>query len=245
MNNIILPDWPAPQHIKALTTTRFGGVSQKPYQDFNLGAHVGDNPLAVAQNRQILREQLSLRNEPLWLNQVHGNEIIQADITEKTTPTADGSFTQKPNVVCTIMTADCLPILLCDRAGKQVAAIHGGWRSLAADIIDVALKQFAIPGQEILAWLGPAIGPEVFEVGDEVRDMFIAQDPQAELAFIATKPGKWLCNIYLIARQHLNKRGVTAIYGGNFCTYAESDRFFSYRRDQTTGRMASMIWKEE
>lgn len=275
MNNFISPDWPAPFNIKAISTTRLGGFSKLAYQGFNLGDHVGDDPTAVAQNRKLLREELSLITEPMWLSQVHGNQIINIDKTvdinsEKSrqlnysadkdyskanielnsvcnsaAPIADGAFTQQSNIICTVMTGDCLPIILCDRAGKSVAALHGGWRSLAAGIIEKAMLLFATPGKEILAWLGPAIGPEVYEVGDDVRDEFINRFSDAAAGFKSIKPNKWLCNLYLLAQQQLNHHSVTAIYGGNYCTYSDNERFFSARRDKNTGRMATLIWKEK
>ncbi len=244
---LIHPNWPAPAKVKALQTTRLGGVSQTPYVSLNLGAHVGDDALAVRDNRQLLRTYLP--SEPVWLNQVHGIEVIDA---AKNTglQNADASFTTQANVVCVTMTADCLPVLLCDRAGTVVSAVHAGWRGLCDGVIEAAIRKMAVPPDDILAWLGPAIGPNAFEVGDDVRQQFIAQNPQAEQAF---KPhpkqspnDKWLCDMYLIAKQRLVKLGITQIYGGDinedYCTYTDDMRFFSFRRDNVTGRMASMIW---
>lgn len=253
--SFITPSWPAPANVKALQTTRTGGVSHAPYDSLNLGAHVNDDAIAVAKNRQILSHYLP--SEPVWVNQVHGVEVIDAALST-CLQSADASYTTKPNVVCVTMTADCLPVLLCDKAGTVVAAVHAGWRGLCDGAIEAAVNKLPVEKNEILAWLGPAIGPDAFEVGDEVRQQFIQHDQQAEQAF---KPHvfhkinqKWLCNMYLIAQQRLHKLGVTQIYGGsdlelydenrseNFCTYTDEARFFSFRRDNVTGRMASLIW---
>jgi polyphenol oxidase len=240
--NFIEPNWPAPANVKALQTTRIGGVSQKPYASLNLGAHVNDDGIAVAKNRQLLSPYLP--SEPVWMNQVHGLEVIDA-AHSTCLPDADASFTMQANVVCVAMTADCLPVLLCDKAGTVVAAVHAGWRGLCDGVIEAAVNKLPVEKSEILAWLGPAIGPEAFEVGDEVRQQFLQHDSQAEQAF-KQNGGKWLCNMYLIAKQRLNKLGVTQIYGGSinedFCTYTDEARFFSFRRDNVTGRMASLIW---
>ncbi|NOU24114.1 MAG: peptidoglycan editing factor PgeF [Methylotenera sp.] len=240
--NFIIPNWPAPANVKALQTTRIGGVSHAPYASLNLGAHVNDDPIAVAKNRQLL--SLYLPSEPVWVNQVHGVEVIDA-AKSSCLQNADASFTTKPNVVCVTMTADCLPVLLCDKSGSVVAAVHAGWRGLCDGAIEAAVNKLAVDKREILAWLGPAIGPKAFEVGDEVREQFIAKDAQAETAFKANG-NKWLGDIYTIARQRLNNLSVTQIYGGsineNFCTYTDEARFFSFRRDNATGRMASLIW---
>lgn len=242
--DFITPDWPAPKHVKALQTLRTGGVSKAPYASLNLGAHVSDDPIAVAKNRQLLSPYLP--SEPVWVNQVHGVEVIDAAVSS-CLQNADASFTNKPNVVCVTMTADCLPVLLCDKKGSVVAAVHAGWRGLCDGVIEAAITKMQVPASEILVWLGPAIGPDAFEVGDDVREQFIAKDNQAALAF---KPlaDKWLCNMYLIATQRLNAQGVTEIYGAgvneDFCTYSDEARFFSFRRDNVTGRMATMIWLE-
>lgn len=240
--NFIQPNWPAPSNVKALQTTRTGGVSKDAYASLNLGAHVNDDPIAVAANRQLLSAYLP--SEPVWVNQVHGVTVIDA-ATSSCLENADASFTTKPNVVCVTMTADCLPVLLCDKNGTVVAAVHAGWRGLCDGVIEAAVAKMQVPPTEILVWLGPAIGPNAFEVGEDVREQFISKDANAALAF---KPhgDKWLCNMYLIARQRLHAVGVTEIYGAsvneNFCTYTDESRFFSFRRDNVTGRMASMIW---
>ena len=242
--DFIHPNWPAPPNVKALQTTRVGGVSKGAYASLNLGAHVNDDPIAVAANRQLL--SAFLPSEPVWVNQVHGVEVIDAAVSS-CLQNADASFTIKPNVVCVTMTADCLPLLLCDKKGSVVAAVHAGWRGLSDGVIEEALAKMQVPGSEILAWLGPAIGPDAFEVCDDVREQFLAKDSQAERAF-KRHGDKWLCNMYLIARQRLNAKGVTDIYGASvnedFCTYSDEARFFSFRRNNVTGRMASMIWLE-
>ncbi len=248
--DFIQPDWPAPRNVKALQTTRVGGVSVAPYASLNLGTHVNDDGIAVARNRQLLSPYLP--SEPVWVNQVHGIETIDAAKSD-CVQNADASFTTQRNVVCVTMTADCLPVLLCDAAGTIVAAVHAGWRGLCDGVIEAAIHKMNVPTSEILAWLGPAIGPTAFEVGHDVREAFIKHDAQAEQAFKALgahkndhESDKWLCDMYLIAKQRLNKLGVTQIYGASvnedFCTYTDDARFFSFRRDNVTGRMASLIW---
>lgn len=243
--NFIKPNWPAPKNVKVLQTIRAGGVSAAPFDSLNLGAHVNDDPIAVAANRQLLSDYVP--SEPVWVNQVHGVEVIDA-ATSSCLENADASFTTKFNVVCVTMTADCLPVLLCDKKGSVVAAVHAGWRGLCDGVIEAAVTKMQVPTSEMLVWLGPAIGPNAFEVGEDVREQFIATDADAALAF---KPhgDKWLCNMYQIARQRLHAVGVTEIYGASvnedFCTYTDEARFFSFRRDNVTGRMASMIWLEK
>ena len=234
----IIPDWPAPAHVKSLQTTRIGGVSTGRYASLNLGDHVKDNPLHVAHNRQSLSPFLP--TEPVWLQQVHGIRVIDAS-TSSCLEAADASFATRKEVVCVTMTADCLPILLCDEAGTAVAAIHAGWRSLCDGVIEATVNAMSIEAGRLMAWLGPAIGPDAFEVGSEVREQFMAQDMHAETAF-CPHGDKWLGDLYTIARQRLNTLGIHQIYGGGRCTYNESDTFFSFRRDGDTGRMATMIW---
>lgn len=240
----IVPDWPAPANVRALVTTRHGGVSVGPFASLNLGDHVGDDPAAVAENRRILRVRLPA--EPVWLKQVHGIQCCDAAACSNAkgsqTPEADAAYSHKPGVVCAVLTADCLPILLCDAAGTVVAAAHAGWRGLAAGVIESTVAAMGVPGEALLAWLGPAIGPRHFEVGGEVRDVFSAHDPQAARAFVARPDGKWLCDIYLLARQRLADLGVCRITSADFCTVRDTQQFFSYRRDGATGRMASLIW---
>lgn len=240
--SFITPNWPAPANVKTLQTTRIGGISKAPYFSLNLGEHVQDDPLAVAHNRQLLSPYLP--TEPVWMNQVHGVNVIDA-AKSGCLENADGAFSTQADVVCVTMTADCLPVLLCDKAGTVVAAVHAGWRGLCDGVIEAAIAKMPVNANDILTWLGPAIGPNAFEVGDEVRQQFIQQDAQALSAF---KPhgDKWLCDMYAIAKQRLNTVGVSHIYGGGineeFCTYTDKAQFFSFRRDNITGRMASRIW---
>jgi len=242
---LLVPDWPAPGRVRAVCTTRVGGVSRKPWDALNLGDHVGDSPEHVAVNRQRLAGRLELDAEAFgWLSQVHGTEVVTLPVTG--VPAADASTTRVPGRVCVILTADCLPVLFCNRAGTQVAAAHAGWRGLCAGVLEKTVSSFGDPGEEILAWLGPAIGPSSFEVGPEVRDEFVARDPASAVAFSVegARPGHFMADIYQLARQRLQAAGVTAVYGGGDCTLTDSDRFFSYRRDGNTGRMASLIWLE-
>ncbi|WP_027823240.1 peptidoglycan editing factor PgeF [Laribacter hongkongensis] len=233
--------WPAPARVRTLITTRDGGVSLAPYASLNLGQHVGDDPAAVAENRARLRACLPA--EPFWLNQVHGIGVQEACAdAPDVPPDADAGFTRQPGVVCAVMTADCLPVLLTDRSGSVVAAAHAGWRGLCNGIIEATIARMAVPASDILAWLGAAIGPDAFEVGPEVRAAFMAHDPTAASAFAAIPDGKYLADIYLLARQRLNACGVTEVHGGDACTVTERERYFSYRRDGRTGRMASLIW---
>ena len=240
MSAWLTPDWPAPARVKACVTTREGGVSLAPFDSLNLGDHVGDDPRAVAENRRRLTDQFVIT--PAWLQQVHGIAVVEADPTQ--VATADASWTATPGIACTAMTADCLPVLFCNRAGTRVAAAHAGWRGLANGVLEATLDSLAVPANEILAWLGPAIGPQAFEVGPEVREAFIAQRPEAVEAFAASpNAGKFLADIYQLARLRLAARGVTAVYGGGLCT-VNDPRFFSYRRNPRTGRFASLIWIE-
>lgn len=241
--NWIVPDWPAPANVRALVTTRMGGVSKAPYNDFNLALHVGDAQEDVLENRLDLLRLAGCR--PAWLEQVHGIAVVDANpqvVTE-----ADASFSRTPGIGCAIMTADCLPVLFCDRAGSRVAAAHAGWRSLCDGVLEATLDAaFAdVCPAEVLVWLGPAIGPDAFEVGPEVREAFLAANPDCASAFRpAARPGHFLGDLYQIARIRLAARGVTAVSGGGFCTYSDEQRFFSYRRDAVTGRMASLVWLE-
>ncbi|CAD5107931.1 peptidoglycan editing factor PgeF [Zestomonas carbonaria] len=237
----IVPDWPAPARVRACVTTRAGGVSEEPFASCNLGDHVGDDPAAVAENRRRLTAALGCR--PAWLRQVHGVRVVQADPTR--VEEADGCWTGAPGIACTAMTADCLPALFCDRAGSRVAAAHAGWRGLAGGVLEATLDALALPPDELLVWLGPAIGPQAFEVGTEVREAFVAQHVEAANAFVASvNPGKFMADIYQLARIRLAARGVTAVYGGGFCTVSDP-RFYSYRRAARTGRFASLIWLQE
>jgi YfiH family protein len=240
MSDWLIPDWPAPAGVKACVTTRADGVSLAPFDSLNLGDHVDDSPEAVAENRRRLTDQFSI--QPAWLKQVHGIAVAHAD--PSLTATADASWTATPGIACTAMTADCLPALFCDRAGTRVAAAHAGWRGLAAGVLEATLDSLAVPPEEVLVWLGPAIGPQAFEVGPEVRETFVEQLPEAAKAFVPSQnAGKFMADIYELARLRLATRGVTAVYGGGFCTVTDP-RFFSYRRSPRTGRFASLVWLE-
>lgn len=241
----LTPAWPAPANIRAVCTTRHGGVSVAPFDSLNLGDHVGDNPYAVARNRMIVGDTLQLPSEPLWLKQVHGVGVCGMDVGT-CYPTGDASTAFGTGQVCVIMTADCLPVLFCDKAGTRVAAAHAGWRGLEAGVLERTVESLQCPPADVLVWLGPAIGATAFEIGTEVREAFMQHAPVAANAFQPSgNAGKWLADIYLLARQRLNAVGVHAIFGGDLCTYTDAERFFSYRRDGQTGRMASLIWMAE
>lgn len=237
----IVPDWPAPPNVRALVTTRHGGVSAGPYASFNLGTHVGDAPLAVARNRANLRE--CLPDEPVWLNQVHGIEVVDA-VAPPREACGDASVASARSVVCAVLTADCLPVLFCDDAGHTVAAAHAGWRGLAGGVLEATVARMGVSPERLLVWLGPAIGPDAFEVGPEVRDAFLCRNPRAAMAFKpAATSGKLLGDLFALARLLLSDCGVTRVYGGGVCTYTDPERYFSYRRDGVTGRFASLVWR--
>lgn len=236
----IHPDWPAPAGVKALQTTRSGGISAAPYDSLNLGLHVGDDPVRVNRNRQALAPFMP--SEPVWLEQVHGTIVADADAAACRVH-ADACIARQRGSVCVVMTADCLPVLLCDEAGTVVGAVHAGWKGLAAGVIEATVKAMRGAPQELMAWFGPAIGPHAFEVGPEVRATFMAHDAKAQEAFIPLgTEGKYRADIYLLARQRLEALGISRIFGGTFCTYHQKDKFFSYRRDGVTGRMGTFIW---
>jgi len=237
----LIPDWPAPANIHAATTLRHGGMSLGAYAGLNLALHVGDNADKVRQNRQLIHEMLQLPAEPVWLEQIHSNRLIKAE-QGALLQQADASYTSEPRVVCAVLTADCLPLLVCDANGSQVAAIHAGWRGLLAGIIGNTVT--ALQSKDLMVWLGPAIGPDCFEVGTEVRDAFLVKSEAYTTAFKAQGNGKWLADIYQLARVDLAGLGITDVYGGHFCTVTEHERFYSYRRDKETGRMATLIWRE-
>ena len=240
---IIPANWDAPKNIIAFTTTRLGGISQMPYDGLNLGAHCGDQAEHVSINRQRLIDQQHLPTAPAWLQQVHGNTVIKIDTDHQTCP-ADASYTDRSKTICAILTADCLPILLCAKDGSQIAAIHAGWRSLASDIIAHTVKKLNVAPNELLAWLGPSISAAVYRVGSEVRNVFVKKDPAATAAFTANENQSWLANLPLLAQQHLSALNIKAIYNSDCCTYTQADLFYSYRRDgNNTGRMASLIYK--
>lgn len=237
--SLIVPDWPAPKNVRAFITTREGGVSRPPFDSLNLGDHVGDDPASVAQNRALVRALTPA--EPLWLKQVHGTRVVDAGAAEIGCE-ADASVAHAAGQVCVVMTADCLPALFCNRSGTVVAAAHAGWRGLLDGVLEAAVASMAVAGEDIMAYLGPAIGPQAFEVGDEVRQAFVAHDAKAAEAFTAASQGKWLADIYLLARQRLAQVGVQDVHGGTDCTVSDAKRFYSYRRDGQTGRMAAVVW---
>ncbi|ASF44677.1 peptidoglycan editing factor PgeF [Methylovulum psychrotolerans] len=234
------PDWPAPAQIRAATTLRTGGFSLPPYASLNPALHVGDDAGTVTQNRQHIRAMLALPAEPVWLAQTHSDQVVDAAIVSGVV-SADASFTDQAGVVCAVLTADCLPVLVCSADGQKVAAIHAGWRGLAAGIISKTIA--ALQTTDVLVWLGPAIGPACFEVGDEVRAAFVAKDPANGAEFTAQGGDKWLADIYGLARRELAALGVSHVYGGGLCTVTDASRFYSFRREPVTGRMASLIWR--
>ena len=241
---IIRPDWPAPDRVQAASTTRLGGVSGGVYQGLNLASHVADDNLHVMQNRELLRQALDLPGEPLWLNQIHSSRVIAADDASVANLDlrGDAAWSEQSGKVCAVLTADCLPLLLCDSAGSRVASVHAGWRGLHAGVISSAIAAMSLPGEQIMAWLGPAIGPQAFEVGADVFTAFTARHPDYAQAFQQTDAEHWLCDIYRLAGIELEQAGVSRIYGGGLCTWSDNHRFYSYRRDGVTGRMASLIW---
>lgn len=235
----IVPEWPVPVCVRAFVTTRASGVSAGPYASLNLGLRTEDDPAAVAENR--LRLSRLLPQPPRWLQQVHGSTVVDADSLNDV-PQADASVARRPGTVCAIMIADCLPILLADRAGSCIGAAHAGWRGLASGVIGKTITRMAIPPVELVAWIGPGIGPAAFEVGDDVLEAFCAATPENRSAFKPQKSGKWLCDLPSLARNALRQAGVASIHGGDLCTYSQPERFYSYRRDRITGRMAALIW---
>lgn len=237
--DFLLPDWPAPKHVRALQTTRVGGVSSGVYAGLNLGSHVGDDVAHVAENRSLLRKYLP--NEPFWLNQVHGTDVVNA-ANAGTLATADASYASGAGQVCAVLTADCLPVLFCSDDGAVVAAAHAGWRGLAAGVLERTAASMRVPGNRLLAWLGPAIGPAAFEVGEDVRNAFSGADAHAARAFFRHGHGKYLADIYHLARIRLAKAGIEGVFGGELCTVTDPARFYSYRRDGVTGRQATLIW---
>jgi len=231
------PDWPAPAHVHAWVTER-GGAGR--FGAGNLGAHVGDDASVVAANRARLRAELALPAEPRWLTQVHGAHVLDLD-REPLVP-ADGAVTSRAGMVCAVLTADCLPVLLCDRAGRRVGVAHAGWRGLKAGVLPAAVHAMAVPATDLVAWLGPAIGPANYEVGADVRDPFVAQSAAAERRFERNARGRWQADLFGLARDALAAAGVRAVHGGGLCTFAGAERFFSHRREGQCGRMATLVW---
>ena len=245
-NNIdygwLVPDWPAPEHVHAGITLRSGGDSKDQYAGFNMAMHVGDDEQHVLANRQCLNLRLNLSREPVWLQQIHSDVVVRAEQVNANVPEADASFTMQHGLPCVVMTADCLPLLITDQQGSCIAAIHAGWRGLVNGVIENTVKAMPVDNEELLVWLGPAIGPQAYEVSDDVRQAFIQHSKEAEQAFKQVDETHWLMDIYQLARQRLNSHGVNHIYGGEYCTFSDAERFYSYRRDNITGRMASLIW---
>jgi polyphenol oxidase len=249
----LIANWPAPKNIHAFTTLRNGiGVSKPPFDQFNLGnrnSEQGDNPLLVAKNRELLMQACLLPSNPHWLRQVHGVDVLRFDKPASIAddfylhePAADASVTSEKNIVLSILTADCLPVLFCNLEGSEVAAAHAGWRGLANGVLENTLRAMRSKPEDILVWLGPAAGPAAYEIGAEVRDAFVQYDKQAEVTFVPSRENHWKLDLYQLARMRLQSSGVNKIYGGEYCTISEADKFFSHRRDQRTGRMASIIW---
>jgi polyphenol oxidase len=239
----LVPDWPAPARVRAFVTTRAGGVSTGQYASMNLGSRSGDVPSDVASNRAIVRRHLPA--DPRWMVQVHGTAVADLDkLSEGTPATADAALTRNEGRVAVVLTADCMPLFLCDDRGRSVAVAHAGWRGMAAGVIEETVAALAVEPRRVMAWMGPTIGPSAFEVGAEVREAFVAVDAAAASAFKPHNAGKYFADLYALARRRLQRAGVTAIYGGGFCTYREADRFFSYRREQKSGRMGAFIWME-
>ena len=240
--NIILANWEAPKNIVAFSTTRLHGNSSPPYASLNLADHCGDNTNDVYHNRQHLMTDQQLPTEPTWLRQVHGNKAVKIN---RNSPiyTADASYTTHTNIICAIFTADCLPILLCNREGTEVAAIHAGWRSLANGIVENTIKHFQSDPQDLMAWFGPAISAKAYQVGNEMRNAFLQHDSAAESAFIDDGPKHWLANLTMLARLRLQALQINNISGGDYCTYNQENLFYSYRRDGQTGRMATLIYR--
>ncbi|BDM65672.1 laccase domain protein [Shewanella sp. NFH-SH190041] len=232
--------WAVPDNVGFAVSNREGGVSLPPFDSLNLGLHVDDNPEAVRENRRRVQHHFAMPAAPSWLDQVHSTKVVQLPLTASCQ--ADASYTRCAGQVCVVMTADCLPVLLCNRQGTEVAAIHAGWRGLCQGIIENTLGHFSAPAEEIMALTGPAIGPTAFEVGPEVREAFMAYSPAAAQAFIPAAPGKYMANLEQLAVQRLNHAGVTDIHCTSLCTYTLSDKYFSYRKSPVTGRFASFIW---
>jgi purine-nucleoside/S-methyl-5'-thioadenosine phosphorylase / adenosine deaminase len=243
----LTPNWQAPNNIRALTTLKRGGYSRGSYQGLNLATHVGDEPEAVSINRRLLVSCLNLPAEPKWLNQVHGTLVASGNALS-CLPEADASISRNVDEVCAVLTADCLPILLCDLKGTCVGAVHAGWKGLAAGVIESTVKQLSVSVETLMAWLGPAIGPDAFEVGKDVVDIFKKSPVDSKKAFTKINAQTWKANIYTLAKMRLEALGITQIYGGEYCTYTENDRFYSARqtihtRKAPTGRMATIIWR--
>ncbi|MCP4187159.1 MAG: peptidoglycan editing factor PgeF [Gammaproteobacteria bacterium] len=242
MNNIIKPEWDVPGKVSAFCTTRRGGVSVKPFDTFNLAQHVGDDEYAVQANRELLGRDFGLPTEPCWLNQTHSTRVVTLSGAEQFDSDADAAITHETDMIAVVMTADCLPVLICNRQGSEVAAVHAGWRGLAEGILTTTLDAMTSSVDELLAWIGPAVSQQHFEIGDEVRQIFVDKQPEATYRFIASRPGHWLCNLPGLAADELDRQGLGGVYLSGLCSYDDGENFYSYRREKTTGRMASLIW---
>ncbi|PNH87607.1 peptidoglycan editing factor PgeF [Vibrio diazotrophicus] len=241
--NWITPNWNAPKQVKAFASTRIGGCSKPPYEGLNLGMHVGDDPILVQRNRELLQQQTEMPTAPVWLNQTHSTVVLEVAQPTNDVLDADGVITSSPNVVCSAMTADCLPVLITNTQGTQVAAVHAGWRGLAGGIVENALTHFS---NDVMLWLGPAIGPQAFEVGEDVLQAFLDYDSKAATAFVPGKQqGKWWANMATLTRLRMAKLGIDQVFDSGLCTYQDPQRFYSYRRDGVTGRQATFIWINE
>ena len=238
----IEPDWPVARHVRVLSTLRTGGVSEDPYASLNLAAHVGDHPGAVATNRRLLRESARLPGEPLWLEQVHGSAVVRHAGTVGAPPRADAAVAFGAGRVCAVMTADCLPVVLADGAGTRIGVAHAGWRGLLDGVLQAAIAALDLPAAQLVAWLGPAIGPAAFEVGPEVRGAYRSRVAGSDACFVPNDRGRYQADLYGLATRVLESAGVASVHGGGWCTHAEAGRFFSFRRDGTTGRMATLAW---
>lgn len=235
----VLPEWPAPATVRALQTQRAGGFSVGSYASMNLGAHCGDDPVAVQRNRTLLQDSLGLMQPTAWLQQVHGTTVVR---DPRHGCEADAVWSSQPGEACAVMTADCLPVLFCDDDGTCVAAAHAGWRGLCAGVLEATVKALPAAPSRLMAWMGAAIGPAAFEVGPEVRQQFVSNDPSAGEAFSPGCGDRWQADLYRLARLRLQRCGVERVFGGTYCTYSDPERWFSYRREPRCGRMASLIW---
>jgi polyphenol oxidase len=249
VNDFIIPQWPAPSGVRAASTLRTGGASRAPFDTFNLAAHVGDDPRHVEENREKLRRALQLPGEPHWLSQVHGTSVVHVSGSrgatgDSTSPAADAAWTDQPGQVCAVLTADCMPVLFASRDARRVGVAHAGWRGLSAGVLEQTVRAMGVPGDELVAWLGPAIEPEHFEVGADVRDAFVKSDLGVANAFLPLAGGKWLADLYALARRRLLAVGVRDVHGGDRGTYRERAHFFSHRRNGRCGRMATLVWIE-
>jgi hypothetical protein len=240
----IVPDWPVPQHVRVLSTLRAGGVSEDCYASLNLAAHVGDRADAVAANRLLLREAARVPEQPLWLEQVHGAEVVRHAGSAGAPPRADAAVAFDPGRVCAVMTADCLPVVFADRAGTRVGVSHAGWRGLLVGVLQATIAALQVPSADLHVWLGPAIGPGAFEVGPEVRDAYLASlaVPDTDACFVRNERGRYRADLYGLARLVLTRAGVVSVHGGGWCTHDDAGRFYSFRRDGVTGRMATLAW---